>query len=347
MSARSPRRTPLARHWEQLNDEDLLDLRFRDLRLSLRQSPAHTDLCRLHALLERRHIRFKPHAWLSTEWFSPDGIPGIAVPFFAAHPRLSRLERKMIGEAEGGNRKWRQRILRHEAGHAIDTAFGLRRRRDWRHYFGPASKRYSRDYAVRPGSRRFVLHLDHWYAQSHPTEDFAETFAVWLQPKTRWRREYADWPALEKLEFVDFLMEELAGRRPANADRSVVAAISTNNRTLREHYRRRLPFRASGEHRYDAWLLATFPTSDAAPAGARSAASMLRSISPRLRRRLIAATGGGAYLTDHVIEATLHRLQQLQLMAPEPRLRAERAVRKLLERIIDDVLRRNKERYIL
>ena len=29
------------------------------------------------------------------------------------------------------------------------------------------------------------MHLDPWYAQSHPDEDFAETFAVWLTPEVQ------------------------------------------------------------------------------------------------------------------------------------------------------------------
>src|SRR5690606_38635246 len=134
--------------------------------------------------------------------------------FYMVHPRLMRLERKMMGEVEGGNAAWAMRILRHEAGHAIDNAFRLRRRKGWRRTFGKASRRYPDVYRVRPASQNFVLHLGHWYAQSHPTEDFAETFAVWLQPRARWRREYADWPALKKLEYVDALMQEIKDEPP-------------------------------------------------------------------------------------------------------------------------------------
>ena len=54
-----------------------------------------------------------------------------------------------------------------------------------------------------------MLNLANWYAQSHPIEDFAETFAVWLRPGSRWRSRYADWPALRKLEYVDALMQEV------------------------------------------------------------------------------------------------------------------------------------------
>src|SRR5690606_12676462 len=118
----------------------------------------------------------------------------------------------MMREVEGGNAESLMRLLRHEAGHALDSAFRLRRRGDWRAVFGRASRPYADDYRPRPGSRRYVQHLDAWYAQSHPTEDFAETFAVWLNPGSRWRTVYRDWPALAKLHYVEELMRELKGR---------------------------------------------------------------------------------------------------------------------------------------
>ena len=123
----------------------------------------------------------------------------------------------MMREVEGGNTNWMMRILRHEAGHAIDSAFRLRRRRRWREIFGPASLPYPDSYRPRPGSRRFVQHLGSWYAQSHPTEDFAETFAVWLKRGPSWRRAYAGWPALEKLRYVDELMREISGTQAAGS----------------------------------------------------------------------------------------------------------------------------------
>ena len=155
--------------------------------------------------------------WLSEEWFSPDGVPGIAVPFYLAHPRLERLERRMMRNVEGGSAESAMRILRHEAGHAIDTAYRLRRRKRWREIFGPASLPYPDTYRARPGSRRYVQHLGEWYAQAHPCEDFAETFAVWLKPNSSWRRTYAQWPAFHKLEFVDELLEDVRGTRAAGA----------------------------------------------------------------------------------------------------------------------------------
>jgi len=212
--------------WTRLDDEALLDMRLCDLRLSLVRSGLDQAVLRLYEELRLKGIRFRPHVWLSEEWFSPDGIPGIAMPFYLAHPRLQRLERRFMREVEGGNDKWLMRILRHETGHAIDTAFGLRRRKTWRDTFGKASRRYPSRYFPRPASRRFVLHLGHWYAQSHPTEDFAETFAVWLPRNSRWRSQYAGWPALRKLEYVDATMRNLQGKRAVCLNRDVIEPLS-------------------------------------------------------------------------------------------------------------------------
>jgi len=159
--------------WVRLSDEELLKKRFCDLRLSLKNTAVERHMRKLERDLRRRGIRFRPHLWLSTEWFSPDGVPGIAVPFYMAHPRLMRLERKQMAQVEGGNANWLLRILRHELAHALDNAFRLRRRKGWRRIFGKASRPYPDIYRARPASRNYVLHLGHWYAQSHPTEDFA------------------------------------------------------------------------------------------------------------------------------------------------------------------------------
>jgi hypothetical protein len=324
----------------------LLELRFCDLRLRIERTPVYADVQDLYQTLERRGIRFKPHVWFSTEWFSPDGIPGIAAPFYLGDARLLRLERRMKGEAEGGSRFWRRRILRHEAGHALDTAYALRRRPGWRDVFGRASKPYPTTYSVRPASRRFVQHLGHWYAQSHPTEDFAETFAVWLQPRARWRREYAGWPALEKLEFVDELMREIGGKRPRRTDRSTAAPLHANRRSLREHYRRALPGEDRGEYRYDKWLERVFMARDKRPEGQRASA-FLREIESTISLSVMRNTGASSYLFRHVTEILRRRTRQLDLVLRYGKRDTRRKAVSLYSRVIFDLLERNRERYVL
>lgn len=332
--------------WADYDDESLLNLRFSSLRLRLRDSPVWPDVLRLRDDLERRDIGFRPHVWLSTEWFSPDGIPGFAIPFYLVHPRLQQLERKIMGEVEGGSRKWRMRIMRHETGHAIDNAYALRRRADWRQVFGRASAPYPDDYSPRPSSRRYVLHLGHWYAQSHPTEDFAETFAVWLQPRARWQRDYAEWPALRKLEFVDQLMEDVAARAPKHRDRSVVEPLASVDQTLRDHYRLKKERYGGTDYRYDRWMARVFVPRDRRPR-AVAASRFVREMEPQLRRLLERRARLHPYFVDYAIRTVKQRARQLDLVLRGPRRDAKRQVVRLHERIVLDVLRRNRENYAL
>ncbi len=321
-------------------------MRLRDLHLRFPGSLVEAQVQSLYGELERRGIGFKPHVWFSEEWFSPDGVPGIAIPFFVAHPRLRQLERRMMGDVDGGNALWRLRLLRHEAGHALDTAYGLRRRADWRAVFGPASTRYPGTYVSEPSSRQHVLHVGHWYAQSHPTEDFAETFAVWLQAKARWRRDYAGWPALAKLEFVDELMEEVGTTAPGVRDRAVIEPLSQNELTLGEHYRRTRARYNRVERRYDAWLTRVFATRPARPR-AVPAGRFIREIEPQLRRLLVRRDRLHAYLVEFAIATLTRRSQELDLVLRASRRDSKRDVVRLHERVMLDVLRRNREKYTL
>jgi hypothetical protein len=191
---------PRARSWTSLGDEALLAVRLCDLKLTIAGTELEARAERLAAELDARGLRFRPHVWLSTEWFSPDGVPGFAIPFYLAHPRLMELEQRQMHEVEGGSARQCMQLMRHETAHALDNAYALHRRPDWREVFGRFDSDYLSHYHPKPYSKRFVRHLELWYAQSHPAEDFAETFAVWLDPASRWRTRYPDWPALPKLE---------------------------------------------------------------------------------------------------------------------------------------------------
>ena len=311
--------------WPDLNDHDLLDVRFCELGLTIEGSWVEPRIAQLSDELAARGLSFRPHYWLSSEWFSPDGVPGVAIPFYLAHPRLMRLEKAQMLEVEGGTPEWCLQILRHEAGHAFDNAYELRLRRKRIRLFGKPSTPYPDFYLPRPYSKSFVLHLDSWYAQSHPDEDFAETFATWLNPETDWRRRYQDWPALRKLEYMDTLMREISGQPPRVATRRVVEPLDRLRTTLRKHYaRKRAHYGLEYPDFYDRDLRRLF--SDA-PEHARNlkASRAIHRFRREVRRLVAEVTGSYQYTIDRVIADMITRCDELHLRLryPEDRTRLD------------------------
>jgi hypothetical protein len=331
--ARSDLRTLVKRHgktsapryqWVQYTDRELLAMRFCDLKLRWQGSAMAPLIERLYDELACKGLSLKPHVWLSVEWFSPDGIPGIAVPFYLAHPRLARLERKQMFQVEGGSDSSAMRILRHEAGHAIDTAYRLRRKKRWRETFGPASTPYPDSYKPKPDSRHYVTHLDWWYAQAHPTEDFAETFAVWLKPGNKWHQQYKGWPALKKLEVVDQLMSEVAETPPPVRNRRTVEPTWSLRKTLGQHYQEK---KQRYGHGWPAFLdgeLRKLFSDDPVYRRRLTAASFLRRIRPELRDTVARWTGTHRYTIDQVLKDMIDRCQELNLRLTCSESRAKR-----------------------
>jgi hypothetical protein len=314
MSTRT-RSTPRWEHWPR---ERLLDLRIRDLGLSLDGTWVEACIDDLYRELERRGIALRPHCWLSDEWFSPRTVPGIAIPFYLVHPRLIRLERSMVLEAEGSSRAECMRILRHEAGHAIQHGYRLHRRPSYQKIFGKSSTEYPASYRPKPASRQFVQHLRAYYAQAHPDEDFAETFAVWMQPRARWRKRYHGWGALKKLEYVDALMEELRGQRAPVRTRARVAPISQLAMTLRAYYEEKRAFYAVDyPNTYDRELCRVFSNS---PKHAnRELASRFIKRHAKMIRALVARwTGESEFTIDQLLHDMIGRSRLLKLRVAGP-----------------------------
>ena len=304
----------MSRRLDTLRDEQLLDLRIRDLGVSWQRSWVASVVKQVLRELAARELRVEPHIWVSDEWFSPDGVPGIAIPFYLLHPRLVRLERKQVLQVEGGTRDACLRILRHEAGHAMQHAFGLHRLRRWREEFGSAAQPYPDHYQPNPASRRFVIHLPYWYAQSHPAEDFAETFAVWLAPGARWRKRYAGWQALAKLEYVDELMRELGGARPPVRSQAKIDPAERINQTLGEYYEaKRGRYRIASTEIYDEDLLRVFAGPEKKRRG-ESAAVFLGRHKTRLRRMVARHTGKHELALDVVLGDMIARARELELL---------------------------------
>lgn len=325
---RVPRRRGPEPAWAKLGDEQLLDLRFCDLGLTIQGTPLEERIARLHAELADRGLCFRPHCWLSSEWFSPDGVPGIAIPFYLAHPRLMALEERQVYDVEGGTPRWCMQLLRHESAHALDSAYFLHRKKGWRETFGAYSQPYAKFYNPKPYSKSYVLHLDLWYAQSHPAEDWAETFAVWLDPASRWRKRYQGWRALKKLEYVDRLMREVAGTEPRVRSRERVEPLSRLKTTLREHYAaKKKRYGLDYPSFYDRDLHRLFPPLPEgvpAPARRKSGAAFLRKIRPELRRQVARWTGEYQYTIDQVLAEMIERCEELGLTHTKPDDEAKR-----------------------
>jgi hypothetical protein len=225
--------------WANLSDEELLQKKISQLGLKLQGTELEPLVRQLYEELTQKGLVFHPPCFVGDEWFCPVGIPAIFIPFFLVHERLRKLERKMILEVEGETPEWFMKLMRHEAAHTYSYAYRLYKKKKWQQHFGLASQDEPDTYRPRPYSRSFVIHLENWYAQSHPDEDFAETFAVWLTPGLDWGERYRDWKALAKLEYVDELMRSLAGQPPVHQPQFRVSEYDCLNVKLETYYARK------------------------------------------------------------------------------------------------------------
>jgi hypothetical protein len=158
-----------------------------------------------------------------------------------------------------------------------------------------------------------VQHLDHWYAQSHPDEDFAETFAVWLNPQSNWSIRYSGWPAHRKLEYMDRLMRDTAKRRPRVRSKRQIDPIERLRKTLGEHYRKkREHYGLDHPDFYESDLRNLF--SDAPQyASNLSAARFLGRIRKEVRSTVASFTDSYQYTIEQLIQKVIERCRELNL----------------------------------
>jgi hypothetical protein len=298
--------------WVSLTDEELLERRISKLDLRLERTTLEPLIQQLYDELSAHGLTFHPPTHIGDEWFVPIGIPAIFVPFFLAQDRLRALERTMMLEVEGETPEWFMKLMRHEAGHAYMYAYHLTRKKKWRQIFGPTSDEETPNtYRPRPFSRSYVMHLDDWYAQAHPDEDFAETFAIWLTPGFDWRKRYAGWRALRKLEYVDELVKSLAGKPPTHAPKYRVPDYDGLNIKLKTYYaRKRKLYEDTYPGFYDVDLRQLF----GAPAGIK-ASSYLRQRRRRLMNSVCQWTNEKKFRVNKLLTRLIDRCDQLGLHA--------------------------------
>ena len=232
--------------------------RISDLDLRIEGSEIEPLVNRLYEELDRAGLKFKPPIYLTDEWGCPEGVPIIGVPFYLARPELSRIEEEIAEDLETSAES--MMYLRHEAGHAFNYAYVLYEDEEWHRIFGPYSRPYIENFKPNPFSREFVRHIAGWYAQKHPDEDFAETFAVWLDPKSDWREEYAGSPALAKIEYVDRVAKRFGDQMPKIQPRKRDEPVEEMRYTVSDYYAHRRESRLQIPRWFDGDLKQLFET---------------------------------------------------------------------------------------
>lgn len=302
-----------------LPEEQLLNLRICDLPLTIEGTWLERCVDQLYRELKAKGIVFQPHCYLADEWLTPEDETVVGIPFFLAHPRLIELEKKMMLEAEGETEAWCMKLLRHETGHALSYAYGLHKKRSWKKVFGSSSAAYEDTYRFRPYSKSFVRHLDYYYAQYHPDEDFVETFAVWLTPGLDWRKQYQGWKALDKLLFVDKLMAEIAGKRPPVRSGRPYWRAKAIRSTLRRFYKRRR-FAAAENYPdfHDENLRRMFVEGRAHGETRRPVAKILTTYRKTLLISVSGWTRERRFMVNEVFKAIHQRCKALRLVTEDP-----------------------------
>ena len=210
--------------------------RICDLGLTVESSAVEKFVQQLYRELEQKKItKFRPGCYLTDEWGCPSGEPIIGIPFYLARPDLGQIERE-INDLE--DQREVMMFLRHEAGHAFNYAYKLHRTPEWKQLFGPYRRPYRENYRPVLFSKDYVRYLPGWYAQKHPDEDFAETFAVWMTPRSGWRKRYRGWGAMAKLRYMDRIAKQLGNVDPLRKRGEPDITVSDMEMTIAEFYRR-------------------------------------------------------------------------------------------------------------
>ena len=213
----------------------LLDTRICDLGLTLEGSAVEKFVQQLYRELEQKKIlKFRPACYLTDEWGCPSGEPVIGIPFYLARPDLAQIE-SQHNDLE--DTREIMMYLRHEAGHAFNYAYKLHRTPEWKQFFGPYRRPYRDNYRPVLFSKDYVRYLPGWYAQKHPDEDFAETFAVWMTPRSGWRKKYKGWGAMAKLQYMNRIARTIGNVDPLRKRGEPDITVAEMEMTVGEFYR--------------------------------------------------------------------------------------------------------------
>ena len=293
--------------------QEMMSKPIRDLGLKLEGSPLERFVVQLYKELDRKGIgKFHPRCYLSDEWGCPSGEPVIGIPFYLANPKLQQLESEM-NDLEDAREI--MMYLRHEAGHAYNYAYELYKTPEWRELFGPFRRPYRDKYKPVPFSRKYVRHMAGWYAQKHPDEDFAETFAVWLTPRSNWREKYKHWGALAKLKYMELTARRFRNTDPLRSGHTDIT-VEEMDTTVHEFYEQMANQEPVPEKlALDTDLIDIFLVSKRRRAGVRPAVDLIKENRKPLIDKVAYWTGVQRPLIKNLIESILTRVRELQLLA--------------------------------
>ncbi len=275
-------------------------------------SPLDRFIQKLYRECERKGLKhFRPPCYLTDEWGCPSGEPVIGIPFYLANPQLSKLEHEM-NDLE--DTREIMMYLRHEAGHAFNYAYQLYKAPEWRQLFGSFRRAYRENYRPVPFSRSYVRHMAGWYAQKHPDEDFAETFAVWLTPGSRWRTRYRGWPALAKLEYMSRIARKVGDTPPPRAQGDTDITVAEMRGTVADFYQQLLADESAfSDLALDSDLVDIFNVSRRRRQGVRNAAEFLGQHRKVLTDKVTYWSGVQRPIIRKLLESIQGRVEQLGL----------------------------------
>jgi hypothetical protein len=294
--------------------QEILSKPIQELGLKLEGSPLERFVQQLYKELDAKGLKkFRPTCYLTDEWGCPNMEPVIGIPFYLADPKLQRLESEM-NDIEDARQI--MMYMRHEAGHAFNYAYALYKTQEWRDQFGPFRRAYRENYKPVPFSRQFVRHMEGWYAQKHPDEDFAETFAVWLTPRSNWRQRYKGWGAMKKLHYMDRVGRKFGDADPVVAHGYTDITVDEMKVTVGEFYQQALDQQLSlGELPLDSDLRDIFSLSKRRRKNVRAAVELLRENRKVLIDKVNYWTGVQRPLVKKLVEAIETKVSDLGLRA--------------------------------
>lgn len=324
-----------------MTDAEILKLRFKDLKLPLTGTEVEGHIKQLYAELELKGLQFRPEIFLGDEWFSPEGMNAISVPFYLANSRLKNLEKSQMLDVEGGTPEWFMKLLRHEAGHCFDHCYGFSKRKKWHDVFGSPSLEYQPEtYRPQPYSKSYVKHLDHWYAQAHPDEDFAETFAVWLHAGRDWEKEYSRWPvALEKLQYMGRLAKESVKLKISAEKGRPPSAVNRLTTKLEKYYQKRRRENADNyPDFYDNDLKSIFNGENTLSKREHSAGRFMNRHRKAIISTVVWATSERKYTIDSLVKRLIARCDELELRLGKNEIQTTMEVASFLTNLVTNYL---------